>query len=559
MRRAAVGFSLITFAGWLAFGQTTEAPPRFEAADVQISPKSTNLYSRSSATGGRYQVRNATMVDLIRAAYNFDADKILGGPNWIELDRFDVTAKMPEGTKPDERRQMLQALLAERFKLVVHKDTKPLPAWSLSAGKKLQIKQTEAPAENAKPEDIGCKPQSQPAGSGQPISRVMMSSSSGQVITFDLGPGGTVRYTCRSVTMAEFADALRGMWAANLNQKPLLNDTGLEGRWSFDLTYTGGFVPPADTGGHITILDAVDKQLGLKLEEKQVPTPVLVVDSVNRKPSENPAGTAEALPPIPTPTEFEVASVKEADSQAGRAGVRRFGMQAGGRFEAQTIPLFLLVNRAFNSNNRDQIVGLPSWADSTLYDVTAKVSVETPSASVPDEALAPMLLNLLKDRFKLTYHNEERQASTYTLTSSGKPKMKKAEPDSRIFCKTPQPPPGSPPMTRVLTCQNASMALLAERLQGLTPELGWPLADATGLEGGWDFTLTYSYPMPQSIRAGGGDAGASGPPTPTASEPSAGLTIFEAIDKQLGLKLSMQKRPMQVIVIDHIEQKPTEN
>ncbi|HUA62996.1 MAG TPA: TIGR03435 family protein [Verrucomicrobiae bacterium] len=562
MRRAAAGFLLMICTGWLACGQPTETRQGFEAADVHISPKSTSLFSRSSTSGGRYQVKNATMVDLIRAAYNFDADKILGGPNWLELDRFDVIAKSPPDITPDGRRQMLQKLLAERFKLVVHEDTKPMPAWSLTAGKKLQMKPAEAAGENPKPEDIGCKPQSQAPVAGQPMGRVMMSNSSGAVTTFDIGPGGTVRYACRNVTMAAFVDALRSMFGTNLNQRPVLNETGLEGRWNFELTYTAGMLfMGGDTGGRISILEAVDKQLGLKLEEKQVPTPVMVVDSVDRKPAGNPPGTAEALPPIPAPTEFEVASVKEAQIEGGRGPImRRFGMQAGGRFEATGSPLSFLINRAFNTNNRDQIVGLPSWADSTMYDIIAKASVETSGNPMMDsDALAPMLLNLLKDRFKLAYHTEERPAGTYTLSAGGKPKMKKADPASRIFCKTPQPPPGSPPMTRVLTCQNVTMGILAERLQGMTQELTWPVADATELEGGWDFTLTFSMGMPMMFRGPGGDAGPGGAAVPTAADPTAGLTIFEAVEKQLGLKLAMQKRPMQVIVIDHLEQKPTEN
>jgi uncharacterized protein (TIGR03435 family) len=320
-----------------------------------------------------------------------------------------------------------------------------------------------------------------------------------------------------------------------------------------------------DSGARISILQAVDKQLGLKLEEEQKPTPVIVVDSVNRKPTDNPPGTAEALPSIAVPTEFEVASIKEADPGNGRGPMmRRFGMQAGGKFQATNSPLSFLVNRAFNTNNRDQIVGLPPWADSTMFDVIAKASVETPMSNPMGDAetLAPMLLNLLKDRFQLAYHSEERQSSTYTLTSTGKPKMKKADPASRIFCKTPQPPPGSAPMTRVLNCQNMTMAKFGERLQGMTQELSWPVADATDLEGGWDFTLSFSmFLMPAPMYRGPvGEGGRDTPAMPTAADPTpTGVSIFEAVEKQLGLKLTMQKRPMQVIVIDHVERKPTEN
>jgi uncharacterized protein (TIGR03435 family) len=113
----------------------------------------------------------------------------------------------------------------------------------------------------------------------------------------------------------------------------------------------------------------------------------------------------------------------------------------------------------------------------------------------------------------------------------------------------------------VLQCQNIAMAEFADRLQNMTPELSWPVADATGIEGGWDFTLTYSRRFPgmaMAIGARGGDMG--GPPgVASAPEPEMGMSLFEAVDKQLGLKLEQQKRSMPVIVIDHIDLKPTEN
>jgi uncharacterized protein (TIGR03435 family) len=564
MRQTAIGILMICAgqlaSGQTASGQTNGAPPGFEAADVHVSPKSTTFYSRTSTSRGRYQIKNATMVDLIRAAYDVDTDKVLGGPNWLELDRFDVIAKLPEDTTPESKRQMLETLLAERFKLVVHKDTKPMPVWALHAGKKPHM----TPAEEGKSEEPGCKPQSQAAGGGQPTGRIMMMNPNGTTTTIEMGPGGTIRYACRNITMAGFAEALRRMFTANLSQRPILDETGLEGRWNFELTYTGAMMMMGgDSGGSISILQAVDKQLGLKLEEEQAPTPVMVVDSVNRMPADNPPGTAEALPPITAPTEFEVASVKEVEPATGRGPMmRRFGMQPGGKFQATNSPLSFLVNRAFNTNNRDQIVGLPPWADSTMFDVIAKASIETSSSGpmVDTEALAPMLLNLLKDRFGLAYHSEERVSSTYTLTSTGKPKMKKADPASRIFCKTPEPPPGSPPMTRVLTCQNITMAKFGERLQGMTQELSWPVADATELEGGWDFSLTFSMMSMPIYRGPGGEGGRDSAAMATAADPTpTGVTIFEAVEKQLGLKLTMQKRPMQVIVIDHVERKPTEN
>jgi len=87
-----------------------------------------------------------------------------------------------------------------------------------------------------------------------------------------------------------------------------------------------------------------------------------------------------------------------------------------------------------------------------------------------------------------------------------------------------------------------------------------PVLDATGLDGGWDFTLQYvQNPVNQNAGGRGGEAGPSASDALAASDPGGGLTVTEAVEKQLGLKLELRKRTMPVTVIDHPEQKPTEN
>jgi len=557
MRRAIVGTILVGCAGCLAFSQSTEAPPKFEIADVHVSPKTVNPFVRTGPVrGGRYEVKYATMVDLIRIAYAFDADKILGGPSWLEMDRFDVIAKAPADSTPETQKLMLQALIEDRFKLVVHKDTKPLPTHALTVGKKLQLKEADGS------EEAGCRPQAASGPAPEGGIRLMTANSNGVATTINLGPGMTIQYNCRNMTMAAFAAGLRGMLGASVGPNPVLDETGLKGNWNFDLRWSlqlfGGPMMP-DTGDRITLSEALDKQLGLKLEERQIPTPVIIVDRVNQKPTENPPGLAEALPAIRFPTEFEVASVKPTDPET-RMG--RFQMQPGGRLIAQAMPLRFLISRAFNSNNREEVAGLPSWTDTERFDITAQAPSGGPPIGPMDmDAVAPMMRALLVDRFKMTYHTEERPVSTYSLVSA-KPKMKKADPASRTSCKS-APPASAPPGSQVLICQNITMAQFADRLQNMAPELNWPVSDATGIEGGWDFTLTYSrmagMALPGGRGGGGGDPALTGAAIPAASEPTGAMTIFEAVEKQLGLKLEMQKRPMPVIVIDHIEQKPTEN
>jgi uncharacterized protein (TIGR03435 family) len=561
MKQAIMWTVLINCSGWLVLSQSPEPAPTFEIADVHVSAKTVNAFVRyGPVRGGRYEVKNATMVDLIRFAYGYEPNKILGGPNWLEMDRYDVVAKVPAGSTPETHKLMLQSLLEDRFKLTLHKETKPLPTYALTVGKKPLIKESDGK------EEPGCRPQTASGGSTEGEVVLMTEGSNGVPTRINLGPGMTIRYLCRNINMSAFAAALRGMMGSSLGPNQVLDETGLKGNWNFDIKWSMQFIGAmgADASERISIFDAVEKQLGLKLEQRQIPTPVIVVDRVNEKPSDNPPGVAEALPSIPLPTEFEVASVKPSDP-AGRGG--RFQMQPGGRFNVEGMTLRFLIIRAFNTIGQgtifmdgEQVAGIPSWADTERFDVVAKAPSAGPSAPAMDpEAAAPMLRALLADRFKMTYHTESRPVSAYTLVSV-KPKMSKADPASRTSCKNAQAPPGAPPGSQVLIGQNITMAQFTERLQNMAPELSWPVLDATGIEGGWDFTLTFSRMAGRMMGRGrGGDALSADGAMPAVSDPSGALTVFEAVEKQLGLKLEMHKRPMDVIVVDHIEQKPTEN
>ena len=543
----------------LVSGQTSEAP-RFLAADVHVSPKTQNQGMRApSSRGVRYEIKNATMVDLIGLAYGFNATRILGGPSWLEMDRFDVIANQPPKTEPEGQKLMLQALLGERFGLVVQQDTKPLPSYALTQGKKPQLKEADGSGET------GCKPQSTaPTGApgGEGVLRLSIGNVNGAApIQLSL-VNGIIEYQCRNMTMAAFAEAARGLLGANLGVNPLLDQTGLSGKWNFDLRFSLGLVglPGAATGERITISEAIEKQLGLKLEERQIPTPVLIVRSVNQKPNDNPPGTADALGHNAAPSEFEVATVKPTNPDSRNS---RFQMQAGGRLNAEGVPLRFLISRAFNTSSNDQIAGVPSWTDTARFDVIAKAPEDSAIQTLDPDTLAPMMLALLKERFKLTYHMEDREVPAYSLAAT-KPKMTKADPSTRTWCKPPAQVPGAapaPPSTQVMICQNITMAQFADLLRGRAGGLDAPILDSTGVEGAWDFRLTFnpvlSLNVPTAARPP--EAGQAGSQGPAASDPTGGYTIFEALEKQLGLRLVKQKRTSPVLVIDHIEQTPTEN
>jgi uncharacterized protein (TIGR03435 family) len=501
---------------------------------------------------GRYEIKNASMVDLIRLAYGFDADGILGGPNWLEMDRFDVIAKEPSGATYETRKLMLQSLLADRFGLVVHTDNKPLPAWALTRGKTIRIKQA------AGTEEAGCRPLSLDSGPTDGL-RINIPDGNGRMTPIPIGPGATIQFQCRNITMAAFAERLPRMPGVSLGAASVTwsassrvsDETGLKGAWNFDVRWSTGAAQPG-SGERITVFEALDKQLGLKLEERQVPNSVLVVDKVSRTPAPNPPGVAEALPAIALPGEFEVADVKP----SGPARGGEWHWQPGGRFTANAATLRFLVFDAFNVSMGDGIAGLPEWANTESFGINAKAPDLPPGVVLNMESQVVMVRALLADRFKMKYHTEDRQMSAYSLVSV-KPKMTKADPDSRTSCRDVNGGPGAPRSSHTLTCRNITMAEFAESLQGKTQDLYWPVDDETGIEGGWDFTLTYS-PVTGPPGGRGRDAPANSP-VPVASDPTGGVTFFDAIQKQLGLKLEPRKRPEPVIVIDHIDRQPTEN
>ena len=243
----------------LAFGQsfvrTTDSTLRFEAADIQPTPDAVPGTNTQNMRGGlyrrgRYEVHSATMLDLVRTAYNLDADKVTGGPAWMDKDRFDIIAKAPGDSTPEEMRTMLRNLLAERFRLVVHKDTKPLAAYAIRQGKKVLMKQS-AGSDTPGSDMHGCKP-IPPPGSPQ--------------------GGALMTYRCHNVSLAELPDQLRNMVLATkaLSGTPVVDRTELKGGWNSDIRYSQNTgAPQAGTDASpevVTIFAALEKQLGLKLD-----------------------------------------------------------------------------------------------------------------------------------------------------------------------------------------------------------------------------------------------------------------------------------------------------
>jgi uncharacterized protein (TIGR03435 family) len=562
MKRALTGVAAAALLSAVAFGQSTDPQPAFAVADVHASPRGTTPAMRVSSRAGRYEIRNATMVDLIRTAYTVDAQNVLGGPSWLEYHRFDVVALVPPNTTPDTQKLMLRALLADRFKLAVRHDTKPAAGHVLVMGKgKHKLKEVDSTAAP------GCQTKAVPP---PPRSAV---PGQGPVVLPMMG------LVCHNVTMETFAVDLKRLTNGYVTNA-VLDQTGLEGSWDFELQFTQrallGLAASMDGAVAISLADAIDKQLGLRLEERDIPTPVLSVEQVNATPTANVPDVAAKLPP-PSPMEFEVADIKPVDPDARPTGPVQFGVLPGGRVNlpGQFLSLKTLIALAWNirTNANLQIIGAPKWLDTASFDIIAKLPPELAPANgttVPLQELGPALQALLIDRFKMKVHFEDRSVDAYTLVAV-KPKLKRADPSTRTGCKAAANTSVvfslSSGTSRPFTCQNITMAQFTDQLQTIASSyLAHPVVDATGLEGAWDFTLSFSPIDPQQLSGmmagarGAAPPGAAGPADLTASDPiGGGASVFDAVEKQLGLKLEVRKRTLPVLVIDHIEEKPTDN
>lgn len=533
-----------------AFCQSAPSGSAFELASVRTSPKTKEPYPKGPAVhAGRYEVRTATMADLVAAAYGIHAEKVLDGPSWLELDLFDITAKAPPNTKAADLRPMLRALLEERFHLTARQDSRLVPAFALKVVRRSGLKEA-----TANPGESGCKAKFE--GMGQDGGAAAQPAPS-------VPPA--VSYTCRNVTMAAFTGTLTDMPLSDrqFGEDPVIADqTGLEGAFDFDFKYSlPGMGRGPSTGEIVSIPDALEKQAGLKLEQVKLPTPVVVVESVNRTPTPDSREAIEGLHITPMPTEFEVAAIKPTPPET--QGIR-FNVKPGGRLEITGGTLKFLIEQAWDITD-DMLIGAPKWLDSDRYDLVAKA----PAQAVFDEgrwgpdidwdACMVMLRSLLADRFKLAAHMEDRTISAYTLLAGAKPKVKRADPNSRTKYKegpatadSKDPRNKNPILGRLVTVQNMTLTDFASRLQSIAPGyIHAPVLDSTGLDGTWDFTLSFS--TAGQLQNGGRGENLS------AADPNGAVSLPEAIDKQLGLKLELQKRPVSVLVIDRIEQKPTDN
>ena len=291
-------------------------PPAFEVASVKVAnpnPPSITLPSgtvRPALRGcrrpnpGTVNCTSATLKQILLQAYEIKTYQ-LEGPAWLDSDTYDVMAKVPEGVPVEKIPAMLQALLAERFKVVLHKETRSLPAYDLTTAKGGPKLKEVDPAEVAKAaQSAGGDGNATPPPPPPPPGAAGGSPRLG-TMTVRLSSNGA-REVRSKMTMTQLANML-----SNNLSRPVVDMTDLKGTYNIELTYLANesdslqsqlraATPPAGMAGGdaahqgvdantpiATIFQALQQSLGLKLDAKKSPVEILIVESANKVPTEN--------------------------------------------------------------------------------------------------------------------------------------------------------------------------------------------------------------------------------------------------------------------------------
>ena len=264
MRSPVIILILISSSAW----PQTEPKPVFEAASIKMS-RATGGSGHSNENSDPILLRaSMTLKSYIVSAYNVKAYQVTGGPNWIDDSTYDIMAKLEIAELPklaatltprerataeeDRLHTALRGLLADRFQLKLHHESKDMPAYALTVVKSgFKLKET-----------------SETAGCG----------------TSSKGDGTSINFTATCVDMTRFASYL-----ARVMKQSVSDETHLQGSYSFGLEYVPDdlkVTASTDQPALPSLFTVLQQKLGLRLEQKKVPVDIIVVDSAER-PSEN--------------------------------------------------------------------------------------------------------------------------------------------------------------------------------------------------------------------------------------------------------------------------------
>lgn len=254
--RVSIITTLLMLLSFAALGQDTailngsanNKLPEFQSADIKVS-RDPSQTMEQFLPGGKVQFQALPMKFIVLAAWGYgnEESRVVGGPSWLDSERFDLLAQAPPDSSMATVRLMLRAFLIKRFGLQAHLEDKVMPVYALSKGEG-ELKLKPSPTSGA-PDCV---------------------RSNEDSVTMEI---------CHNLTMDDLARAFRS-FAPFYIDKPVLNLTDIKGGYDFELRWTPQAQRQAEGG--ITVFEAVDRQLGLKLESTSQAIPVIVIDKMSR-------------------------------------------------------------------------------------------------------------------------------------------------------------------------------------------------------------------------------------------------------------------------------------
>ena len=273
----------------LSASLAAQAPRSFDAASVKRNTTyGAGLPPVVVVQSGRLRAPFSTVRDLIQAAYGVEPNQVIGGPGWVDTDRFEVTATLPPGATIADAPAMLRTLLADRFGLVARQEKRELPVMFLDAPGKLGPDISVAGTE--------CKTMKSPVGLPVPPPPPPPPPGAGPVTVLNQPPGvggskcGNIVFngffSMRAVPLVSFVTSL-----SRQNRRTIIDRTKLTDVYDIDLYFLPDGGPLMINGNAInadapSLQTAVREQLGLRLESGRAPVDVVVIDRVSA-PTEN--------------------------------------------------------------------------------------------------------------------------------------------------------------------------------------------------------------------------------------------------------------------------------
>lgn len=274
--RLIASFACLFLCG-IVFAQQLADKAAFEVASIKpTDPNPSNaVFIGMSADGAAVKYTNITLRDCLRGAFRARDFQIVG-PNWMTSARFEINARLPPGASADQIPEMLQALLAERFKLEIRREKKEQDVYTMVVGKGgAKLKPAEVKTEVDSFTALG------PDGKPRPA---MMYSLGAERVTL----------TAPSATVASLVELM-----SRFSARPVIDMTGIEGQYQFSLTFAPeGHVglPPTGIAGEErgqqavepvqSLFDAV-RQYGLRLEARKAPVEMFIVTHLEKTPTHN--------------------------------------------------------------------------------------------------------------------------------------------------------------------------------------------------------------------------------------------------------------------------------